>query len=122
MKTILLGFEDVAGRGQSTLLAGPNSPESEKASKFAKLKAGGTYPKDIERVEMWGEQRGRCGVAICIKAHGRNEEARIAEEKEAADLLEKEAAEKKAAEAKAAAEKAEAEAKEKQKQSKAPTK
>lgn len=69
MKSILLGYADVDGKGKSELLCGTEIPISEQTKQFADAKAG-AFPQGIVRVEHWDEDYGKCRrVAICIKAY-----------------------------------------------------
>lgn len=51
MKTILLGFSDVAGKGKATILAGVEVPIRDQTLALAEIKRSGKYPEDIVRVE-----------------------------------------------------------------------
>lgn len=73
MKTLLIGFSDIHGRGQSEMLAGPEVDERDKAKTFAAAKSENKFPKKIVRIELWGETRGRGALAICYKANAKHE-------------------------------------------------
>ncbi len=76
MKTLLLGFEDIQGRGQSTLLAGPEADVRKANEIFNAAKTENKFPKGITRIESWGEFRGRSAIAICVKANAEHEQKR----------------------------------------------
>lgn len=67
MKTILLGYADVNGKGKSTILAGPEVPISEQITSITGIKASGKYPAGVVRVEFC-ELVAR-NTAVCVKAN-----------------------------------------------------
>lgn len=69
MKTLLLGFSDIDGKGQSVLLAGPEVDEKDKSATVTKAKQDGTYPKGIVRIELILAQART--IAICTKAYAK---------------------------------------------------
>lgn len=52
MKTILLGFGDIDGKGKSTVLAGPDVPITDQIRQITEIKTSGEYPKGVVRVEF----------------------------------------------------------------------
>lgn len=52
MKTILLGFGDINGKGKSTVLAGPDVPITDQIRQITEIKTSGEYPKGVVRVEF----------------------------------------------------------------------
>lgn len=69
MKSILLGYKDIDGKGESSQLAGTHIPFSEQNKTLAECREG-KFPNGIVRVEQWDDDGGsRRRIAICIKAY-----------------------------------------------------
>ncbi len=52
MKTIILGYEDKDGKGEVTLLAGPEVSQEDQLKLFNAAKHDGKFPADFERLEF----------------------------------------------------------------------
>lgn len=65
MRTVVLGFSDINGRGHAKLLAGPDIPQSQQALLVTGIKSSGKYPDGLVRVEFC-EIVAR-NVGVCIK-------------------------------------------------------
>ncbi len=55
------------------MLAGPESEPRKASEIFNAAKSENKYPKDVVRIEIWGETRGRVAIAICHKANAKYE-------------------------------------------------
>lgn len=87
MKTILLGYGDVNGKGKAVMLAGPEVPIADQVRMVTGIKSSGEYPKGIVRIEF-AEVIAR-NTGVCVRAAAVQEKDRQAGEKERIEALKK---------------------------------
>lgn len=84
MKTIVIGFADLNGKGAGTVLAGPEVPFREQTQLVAQIKSSGLFPEGILRVEHCSLTAVSTAVEVRAAAKASEEENKAQAKREAA--------------------------------------